>query len=88
MLVRFDDLIPKIKEVAAWSAAAQGDSKSQASSCPKSPGPEGDSLGNVRRGDRRWTFPNEPCGHALLLRAMTQSVEFTADTLLAAPGGV
>ena len=36
-------------------------------------------LSENSRGDRRWTFPNESFGNALLLRAFRQVIEFTAD---------
>ena len=42
----------EIKEAAASGAAAVGDSSSPSLLLPKSPGSEGDSLGNVSRGDR------------------------------------
>ncbi|HEX8912595.1 MAG TPA: hypothetical protein VF796_09580, partial [Humisphaera sp.] len=42
----------KIKEAAASGAAASGDSSSPGLLFPKSPGSEGDSLGNVSRGDK------------------------------------
>lgn len=35
------------------------------------------------RGDRRLTFPNEPLGKGLFLRAIAQSIEFTGDMLAA-----
>jgi len=32
------------------------------------------------RGDRRWTFPNDSTGAALLAQLLTQTLEFPADT--------
>lgn len=34
-------------------------------------------------GTRRLSFPNEPVQGSLLLTGLTQSIEFTAETLLA-----
>jgi hypothetical protein len=41
----------------------------------------------LSRGDRRWTFLNEPSGQILLMMAVSQSFEFSADTFYA-PGSV
>lgn len=42
-------------------------------------GKEDKSLGNVGRGDRRCTFPNDSTGTGLVWLALSQTLEFTAD---------
>jgi hypothetical protein len=42
--------------------------------------PEGISITKVRRGDRRWTFPNEPSGQLLLWQACAQALGFAAES--------
>jgi hypothetical protein len=37
----------------------------------------------VNRGDRRFPFPNEFSGHMLLWRVIAQSLDFTANAILA-----
>jgi len=45
---------------------------------------EGVSFTKVSRGDRRLTFPNEPSGKGLFLRAIAQPLEFDAVAFFSA----
>jgi len=49
---------------------------------PLDPGKEGDSLGNVHRGDSRLPFVNEFSGPGLILAFFPQLHHFTGDTVL------
>jgi len=49
---------------------------------PNESQPEGISITKVSRGDRRQTFPNESGGQRLLWLALSQTVEFEADSFL------
>jgi hypothetical protein len=72
----------KLTSPAAPCAAGRGDPSSPAVPKPCGPGQEGESLGNVSRGEPRCTFVNEIIGLPLVLCVFPQVHAFSGDAVL------
>jgi hypothetical protein len=72
----------KLTSPAAQDAAGPGLLPSPAVPTQLGPGQEGESFGDVSRGDRRQPFPNDCGGQQLLWLALSQSLEFQADNFV------
>ena len=70
------------KDVTEGSESRNGQPRTGADNVVDS-GWEGKSLGNVSRGDRRLTFPNDLMGLRLFKLAIAQVIDFTADNFFA-----